>query len=127
MIVDRRTVTFGGLAAMPVVGRAAAATITARDGGMYGLITQLLTTPGNRDALLGILVEATKGMPGCLSYVVALDASRDDAVWVTEVWADKEAHTASLGLPSVRAAVTKGRTLISGVGSRAETRPISPS
>lgn len=92
---------------------------------MYGLIGQLLTTAANRDALVQILVAGTKNMPGCVSYVVALDADRDDAVWVTEVWTDKESHAASLKLPAVQDAMMKGRPLITGMGTRITTRPVA--
>ena len=40
---------------------------------MYGVIGKMTATPGNRDALVGILLEGTTAMPGCLSYVVAND------------------------------------------------------
>ena len=42
---------------------------------MYGLIGKITTTPGERDALVAILVEGTAKMPGCLSYVVSLDTT----------------------------------------------------
>ncbi|WP_419729064.1 putative quinol monooxygenase [Lichenicola sp.] len=48
-------------------------------------------------------------MPGCLSYIIAEDATRGDAIWITAVWTDSESHAASLGLPAVWTAVTKGR------------------
>ena len=78
-----------------------------------------------RDEFVQILTEVTRDMPGCHSDVVALDASRDDAVWVTEVWADRETHTASLKLPAVREALVKGSPLITGMGPRTETRPVA--
>ena len=64
-------------------------------------------------------------MPGCLSYVVAEDLADADALLVTEVWESKAAHEASLSLPAVRAAIAKGRPLIAGFETLAETRPIS--
>jgi quinol monooxygenase YgiN len=92
---------------------------------MYGLISQLVTLPEKRDELVQILAEGTQGMPGCLSYIIAKDVSRDDAVWVTEVWTDEESHAASLELPAVQEALTKGRPLIAAMGSRTTTRPIA--
>jgi quinol monooxygenase YgiN len=44
-----------------------------------------------------------------------------DALWVTEVWVSRDAHRASLQLPEVQAAIAKGRPLIAGFDSRAET------
>lgn len=91
---------------------------------MYGLIGKITAVSGQRDALAAILLEGTDAMPGCLSYVVAADPADSDALWVTEVWDSQASHQASLGLPSVKAAVTKGRPLIAGFSDRVETVPI---
>jgi quinol monooxygenase YgiN len=91
---------------------------------MYGLIGKMNAAPGQRDALLSILLEGSANMPGCLSYVIAKDAADPDAIWITEVWDDKASHEASLALPSVQQAITRGRPLISGFGERFITEPI---
>jgi quinol monooxygenase YgiN len=91
---------------------------------MYGLITKFKTAAGQRDALIAILTASTSGMPGCLSYIVAKDATEDDAVWITEVWKSRESHQASLTLPAVQQAIAKGRPLIAGFGARFETQPV---
>ncbi|KRB80979.1 antibiotic biosynthesis monooxygenase [Sphingomonas sp. Root710] len=90
---------------------------------MYGLMGRMIAQPGQRDALIAILLEGTGDMPGCLSYVVARDAKDENAIWVTEVWDSKEAHAASLKLPAVQAAIAKGRPLIAGFDSYTETSP----
>jgi quinol monooxygenase YgiN len=91
---------------------------------MFGLIGKILAAPGQRDALVAVLIEGVSGMPGCHSYVVAHDASDPDAIWVTEAWESQEAHRAALTLPSVREAIARGRPLIAGFGERFETRPV---
>ena len=91
---------------------------------MYGLISRMRAAPGQRDALVEAMRGAIADMPGCLSYVLALDPTDSDALWITEVWADKAAHQASLGLPAVQAAIGKARPLIAGFGERFETEPI---
>jgi len=91
---------------------------------MFGLIAKIKTARGQRDALIAILVEGTAAMPGCLSYVVANDVADNDAIWVTEVWASRESHRASLSLPAVQQAIAKGRSLIAGFGERFETEPV---
>jgi quinol monooxygenase YgiN len=91
---------------------------------MYGLIGKMNATPGQRAALVEILLEGVRDMPGCLSYVVALDPSDDDAIWITEVWDSRASHEASLALPSVRHAVAQARPLIAGFGERIETQPV---
>ncbi len=94
---------------------------------MYGLIGKMTAQPGQREALASILVAGVAGMPGCLSYVVANDPTASEVIWITEVWESKEAHAASLALPSVRDAITKGRPLIAGMERVAETEPVGGS
>lgn len=91
---------------------------------MYGLIGKMKVVPGQRDALVTILIEGVSGMPGCLSYIVAQDLTDADAIWVTEVWGSRESHQASLSLPSVQHAISLGRPLIAGFGERFETLPV---
>lgn len=91
---------------------------------MYGLIGRIDATPGQRETLAQILVDGAAGMPGCRSYVVALDTERPDSLWVTEVWESAELHAASLELPSVQEAIAKGRPLIAGFSARHVTNPV---
>ena len=91
---------------------------------MYGLIGRMKAAPGKRAELAAILLEGTGDMPGCLSYVIAEDTQDADALWITEVWDDADSHRASLSLPSVQAAITRGRPLIAGFDNRTETRPL---
>jgi quinol monooxygenase YgiN len=91
---------------------------------MYGLIGKMKVVPGQREALIAILLEGLRGMPGCLSYVVAQDPTDPDAIWITEVWDSQESHQSSLALPSVQQAIAQGRPLITGFGERIETQPV---
>jgi quinol monooxygenase YgiN len=100
-------------------------TAAQRTGGkMYGLISKITAVAGQREALGKILIDGTGGMPGCLSYVVAADAVEPDALWVTEVWESQASHQASLQLPAVQGAVSRGRPLIAGFSNRVETAPL---
>lgn len=91
---------------------------------MYGLIGKFIAVSGCRDELIGILLDATGDMPGCLSYVIARDAADENAIWVTEIWDSQESHAASLSLPAVQQAVALGRSLIAGFGERVVTDPV---
>ena len=91
---------------------------------MYGLIGKMKCTPGQRDALIAILIDGVSGMPGCLSYVVAKDPTDPDALWITEAWESQDQHKASLSLPSVQAAIAKARPILAGFGERFETQPV---
>jgi quinol monooxygenase YgiN len=91
---------------------------------MFGMIGKISTVAGQRDALIAILLEATKGMPGCLSYIVAKDTTDPNAIWVTEVWDSEQSHKASLSLPAVQQAIAKGKPMIAGFGERFVTEPV---
>ena len=91
---------------------------------MYGLIGKIKSMAGQRDALMAILLDGLVDMPGCLSYIVAADPTDPGAIWVTEVWESREHHQASLTLPSLQQAISKGRPLIAGFGERFETVPV---
>jgi quinol monooxygenase YgiN len=93
---------------------------------MYGLQGKLIAQPGQRDALVALLLEASQGgrMPGCRLYLVSEIPSDPDAIAITEVWDDKAAHDASLQLESVRSVIAKGRPLIAGMGESVELRPV---
>jgi quinol monooxygenase YgiN len=91
---------------------------------MYGLHGKLIAKPGQRDALVALLLEASRGgpMPGCRLYVVSEIASEPDAISILEVWDDTAAHDASFQLESVRSVIAKGRPLIAGMGEPVELR-----
>jgi quinol monooxygenase YgiN len=91
---------------------------------MYGLIGKFRAVSGQRDALISILLEGTTSMPGCLSYIIAKDPGDADAVWITEVWDDQANHKASLSLPAVKDAISRGKPIIAGFGERFETEPV---
>ncbi len=91
---------------------------------MYGLIGKMTAVAGKRDELISILLEGVAGMPGCLSYVVAKDPADANAIWITEVWDSQESHKASLSLPPVKQAITRGRPLIAGFSNSTTTEPV---
>lgn len=102
----------------------ATAPTLAADTEKYGLIGKMSAQPGQRDALIAVLLAGVNEMPGCLSYVVAKDAEDENGIWVSEVWIDKESHAASLRLPAVREAISKGRPLIAGFSNSVTTVPV---
>jgi quinol monooxygenase YgiN len=112
-----------GATALGIVGLAPAVAAQ-KDGEMYGLIGKMTTVPGQRDAFIRILLEGIHDMPGCLSYIVAKDPADENALWITEVWDSQASHQASLALPAVKAAISKGRPLIAGFGDRIVTTPV---
>lgn len=91
---------------------------------MYGLIGKMMAVPGQREALLVILLEGVNDMSGCLSYVVAEDPADPNALWITEVWDSEASHRASLAMPAVKEAIRRGKPLIAGMGEHFVTRPV---
>lgn len=91
---------------------------------MFGMLGKFRSIPGQRDALVALLLECTTDMPGCLSYVVALDPADADAIWVTEAWTDEGSHAASLAIPAVKQAIAKAMPLIAGVDLHQKTIPV---
>lgn len=90
----------------------------------FGMIGKIKAVAGKRDALVEILGSGSGDMPGCLAYLIAEDKEDSDAIWITEIWKDKESHAASLALPAVKEAIRIGRPLITGFELSAETRPL---
>ena len=91
---------------------------------MHGLIGKMLVAPGQRETFIPILLAGVRNMPGCVSYVVAKDATDDNALWITEVWDSKASHEGSLSLPAVKEAIAKGRRMIAGFGHQSVTVPV---
>ena len=92
---------------------------------MFGMIGKMRAATGKRADLIAILAESTDAMPGCLSYIVAEDASDPDGIWITEVWDSETSHKASLQLDSVKSAIAKARPIIAGFDMSVRTTPIS--
>jgi quinol monooxygenase YgiN len=90
---------------------------------MHGLINKMTAVEEKRDELIAILLQGTKDMPGCLSYIVAKDPADATTIWVTEVWEDRASHKASLSLPAVREAIAKGKPLIAKFDQSVITEP----
>ena len=126
MDIGRRDfILMAGVAAVAGIGgRAWAALAPQGAQEMYGLIGKMTAVAGQRDALIAILLEGTAEMPGCLSYIVAKDPADPNTIWITEVWDSKASHEASLSLPFVKQAITRGKPLIAAFGNGTVTTPV---
>lgn len=91
---------------------------------MDTMIGRMQATPGNRDELADALVHGVDDMPGCLTYLVAVDPDDADGVWIAEAWVSHEAHTAWLESDATRALVDSIRPLMVGYSERHELQPI---
>jgi quinol monooxygenase YgiN len=123
MAMQRRDFLAAGAMTVTVFGPASSV-FAQRGRDMYGLISKITTNPGKRDEVIAILLEGVGNMPGCLSYIVAKDASDANTIWITEAWDNRASHEASLSLPSVKEAIAKARSLIAGFSDRSVTAPV---
>ncbi|MBY9074613.1 antibiotic biosynthesis monooxygenase [Nocardioides sp. WL0053] len=85
---------------------------------MFMLHGRLAARPGKRDELLALLAEGEHDarMPGCRLYLVAIDETDADGVWVTEVWESEDAHRASLQLQRVRDQIARATPILDIAG-----------
>lgn len=91
---------------------------------MYGLIVKLTAVAGKREELIAILQESAADMPGCLSYIVAKDATDENVLWVTEAWDSEPRHEASLSLPQVKRAIPRAKGIVVNFEKLAVTQPV---
>ncbi|MFJ6157243.1 putative quinol monooxygenase [Pseudarthrobacter sp. NPDC092184] len=82
----------------------------------FANVGSLETKPGQRDAVLSILVRPMAGLKeaGCLLYEVGVNDAVPDTVFVCELWESAEAHRASLELESVQTAIEEAMPLLTG-------------
>ena len=85
---------------------------------MFMLHGRLAAEPGKRDDLLNILVEGEheERMPGCRLYLVAVDETDPDGVWITEVWESEKAHATSLQLDHVKRRIARAMPMLDTAG-----------
>jgi quinol monooxygenase YgiN len=121
--MDRRRFVFSAGAAILAPTAWAQSTAKGVDD-MYGLIGKMIAAPGQRDALIAILLEGIADMPGCLSYIVAKDQADPNAIWITEAWDSEASHKSSLQVPSVKDAISRGKPLIASFGEYFVTEPV---
>lgn len=82
----------------------------------YGYAGTMRTAPGRRDDVVAILLRDVDGLKaaGCDLYLVGLSEADPDVIHVTEVWASKEHHAASLQLPATKAAIAEAMPMLTG-------------
>lgn len=78
----------------------------------YGKLTAL---DGQGETLLALLLEAAeelKAVTSCDCYIVGMHEEEPNAVYVFEVWDNKEAHEASLSLDVVRNLISQAMPIL---------------
>ncbi|WP_188456434.1 putative quinol monooxygenase [Virgibacillus oceani] len=93
----------------------------------FGLYGKFTAADGKRDTLVEILVEASKAMEEineCELYVVSIDNTDPDSVYVYEVWSDEKAHQASLSLEATQTLIQHAKPIIAGTERISTISPI---
>ncbi len=91
---------------------------------MHGLVAKIRSHPGQRAALLDVLLNEVPYLPGCISYVVAEDRGDGDVVWITQVWDSRESEAMQLTLVPVWDVIGRADALIASREITAATRPL---
>jgi quinol monooxygenase YgiN len=97
------------------------------NGARVGRYVRMVALPGQGAALAdGLLrvAESMRGAPGCQLYVVNRTPDEDDAVWVTEVWADEAASEAALSRDLGEAGIGSVLELLAGPPEFIELAPL---
>ncbi|MCD9020455.1 antibiotic biosynthesis monooxygenase [Cohnella sp. NL03-T5] len=92
----------------------------------FGMYVKFTAKPGQRDALVNILLEGTDSEQlgkECDLYIVNVSDTEPDTIWVTEMWSHPEAHEASLAQEATKASIKRAMPLIAGVEAT-KVRPV---
>jgi len=94
---------------------------------MFGLYGKMKAVPGQRDALIAMLMQAADGLRAldeCYVYIINTDPDDPDGIWVTEVWRSQADHQASLTLESTKALIAQARPLIAEISPQITVAPV---
>jgi quinol monooxygenase YgiN len=94
---------------------------------MYAMTGKLSAQPDKRGQLADILLRAAEmvaKLPGCRAYIVLEDVQDEAAVWVFEMWDNKESHDSSLRDEKVRALISEAMPIMGGAPSGSELRVV---
>jgi len=84
----------------------------------FGMQAVIIAAEGKGDELAHIMLQASEvvsTMDGCILYLVQQSLTDNSKVLITEVWANKEFHAASLTNENVRALIMKAKPIITGM------------
>lgn len=90
----------------------------------YAYQGTMRTRPGRRDEVVAVLLSGTGGLraAGCHLYAVGVSETDPDLIVVSELWASKEHHDASLELPETTAAIEAAMPMLTGEFTGADAR-----
>lgn len=87
----------------------------------YGMQAVITAQTGKSEELAGLLLQgadALQGNPDCDAYLIQVSVSEPDKIYISEVWANEQAHKASLTDPVVRAVIARAMPLIAAIEAK---------
>ncbi|MCK1992323.1 antibiotic biosynthesis monooxygenase [Peribacillus muralis] len=84
----------------------------------FSLFGKFNIQEGERDSMVGILLEAAESMKSlneCEIYLVNVSENEPNSVYVYEVWSSENAHQASLTLEATQTLIQRAKPIITGM------------
>jgi len=84
----------------------------------YGLLGKFTVLEGKQKQMVDILLEAAdslKDLEDCENYQISITGQEPNAVYVYEVWNNKQAHQDSLSLESTQTLIRQAKPIITGM------------
>jgi quinol monooxygenase YgiN len=91
----------------------------------YGFLATITAQPGKGADLIALLLDAPSlANDDCLVFLVARSAGNPDLVFVTEGWADQEAHARFFGSDVAQAYLARFAALVAGQAAYVGAVPV---
>lgn len=85
------------------------------DGGRFSVYGRMTARPGQRDELVERFRDVLRiGIPGLEWCSISTVLDDPDAVWVTQIWADRAAHDTGTRSDAVASATDRVMSLVAG-------------
>ncbi|MFC4323310.1 putative quinol monooxygenase [Litchfieldia salsa] len=84
----------------------------------FSLFNKFMVQEGEKEKMVDILLEAAESMKSldeCEVYLVNISDNEPNSVYVYEVWANEDAHQASLSLEATQTLISRAKPIITGM------------
>ncbi|AIZ61493.1 antibiotic biosynthesis monooxygenase [Bacillus safensis] len=84
----------------------------------FSLFNKFMVQEGEKEKMVDILLEAAESMKNldeCEIYLVNISENEPNSVYVYEVWANEDAHQASLGHEATQTLISRAKPIITGI------------
>ncbi|OCA90374.1 antibiotic biosynthesis monooxygenase [Bacillus sp. FJAT-27225] len=84
----------------------------------FSLFNKFMVQEGEKEKMVDILLEAGESMKNldeCEIYLVNISENEPSSVYVYEVWANEDAHQASLSLEATQTLISRAKPIITGM------------